>query len=123
LYAQANELAAKNGGENPLLINGNKVLLKSFEKVALGHTLTIQYDPGRIPFYAGSTLLVMALCGVFFFAHQRMWAVIEPDESGSRVFFGGNTNRNRPAFEGRFNLLVQSVIGGGGKHEPSHQTK
>jgi cytochrome c biogenesis protein ResB len=59
----------------------------------------------------------MALCGVFFFSHQRVWAVIEPDGKGSRVYFGGNTNRNRPAFEGRFNTLVQSVTGGGAKYE------
>jgi cytochrome c biogenesis protein len=112
-YAQAGEMAAKNGGENPLLIGGHKVLLRSFEKVALGHTLTVQYDPGRIPVYVGFTLLCISLCGVFFFAHQRVWAVIEPGEKGSRVFMGGNTNRNRPAFEGRFNMLVQSVFGGG----------
>lgn len=112
LYSQASGLAAQKGIDNPLLIQGNKLLLKSFEKVALGHTLSIQYDPGRIPVYIGFTLLVLALCGVFFFSHQRMWAVIEPHENGSKVFYGGNTNRNRPAFEGRFNLLVRAVNGG-----------
>jgi cytochrome c biogenesis protein ResB len=100
-----------DAGEDPLLVNGYKVLLKDFEKVGLAHTLTVQYDPGRIPFYAGSMLLVLSLCGVFFFSHQRVWAVIEQDGDGSRIHFGGNTNRNRPAFEGRFNLLVQSVVG------------
>jgi cytochrome c biogenesis protein ResB len=102
---------ARGGEESPLLVNGYKVLLKDFEKVALAHTLAVQYDPGRIPFYFGSMLLVLSLCGVFFFSHQRAWAVIERDGDGSRVHFGGNTNRNRPAFEGRFNSLVQSVIG------------
>ncbi|HKG22998.1 MAG TPA: cytochrome c biogenesis protein ResB [Blastocatellia bacterium] len=89
-----------------------RVLLKSFEKVALSHTLTVQYDPGRAPVYAGFLLLTLSLCAVFFFAHQRVWAVIEPCGNGSRAHFGGNTNRNRPAFEGRFNSLVQSVSGG-----------
>lgn len=117
LLGKANERAEKEGVDNKLLVNGNKVLLKDFEKVSYTHTLTIQYDPGRIPVYIGFTLLVMALCGVFFFSHQRMWAVIEPDGKGSRVYFGGNTNRNRPAFEGRFNTLVQSVTGGGSKYE------
>ena len=83
-----------------------------FEKVALSHTLTIQYDPGRTPVYIGFVLLVISLCGVFFFSHQRVWAVIEPDGRQSKVYFGGNTNRNRPAFEGRFDFLMQSVIGG-----------
>jgi cytochrome c biogenesis protein len=105
---------SKGGDEDikRILVNGNKVVLKDFEKVALTHTLTIQYDPGRTPVYLGFTLLVMALCGVFFFSHQRVWAVIEPDGNGSKIYFGGNTNRNRPAFEGRFNSLVQSVTGG-----------
>lgn len=110
--SKANEKIGKEGGENPLLVNGNKIILRDFEKVSLTHTLTVQYDPGRTPVYIGFTLLVMALCGVFFFSHQRVWAVIEPNGSGSKIYFGGNTNRNRPAFEGRFNSLVQSVTGG-----------
>jgi len=109
---KANEKVGKEGGENPLLVNGNKTILRDFEKVSLTHTLTIQYDPGRTPVYIGFTLLVMALCGVFFFSHQRVWAVIEPIGKGSKIYFGGNTNRNRPAFEGRFNSLVQSATGG-----------
>ena len=108
---KANDKVGKDG-ENPLLVSGNKIILRDFEKVSLTHTLTIQYDPGRTPVYLGFTLLVMALCGVFFFSHQRVWAVIEPNGKGSKIHFGGNTNRNRPAFEGRFNLLVQSVTGG-----------
>ena len=109
---KASEKVGKEGGENPLLVNGNKIILRDFEKVSLTHTLTIQYDPGRTPVYMGFTLLVMALCGVFFFSHQRVWAVVEPNGKGSKIYFGGNTNRNRPAFEGRFNSLVQSVTGG-----------
>ncbi|HLF82798.1 MAG TPA: cytochrome c biogenesis protein ResB [Blastocatellia bacterium] len=109
---KANDKVGKEGGENPLLVKGNKIILRDFEKVSLTHTLTIQYDPGRTPVYLGFTLLVMALCGVFFFSHQRVWAVIEPNGKGSKIYFGGNTNRNRPAFEGRFNSLVQSVTGG-----------
>jgi cytochrome c biogenesis protein len=102
----------KQTGENMLLVGGKKVILRDFEKVAMAHTLTVQYDPGRIPVYIGFTLLVIALCLVFFFSHQRVWAVIEPSGDGSKTYFGGNTNRNRPAFEGRFNSLVEAAIGG-----------
>ncbi|MEW6208755.1 MAG: cytochrome c biogenesis protein ResB [Acidobacteriota bacterium] len=100
----------KTTGENPLLVAGHKVVLRDFEKVGTAHILAVQYDPGRIPFYVGSTLLVGALLYVFFLSHQRVWAVIEPDGKGSKVYFGGNTNRNRPAFETRFNMLVESVV-------------
>jgi cytochrome c biogenesis protein ResB len=117
--SKANDKLSKDGGVNPLLVNGNKIILRDFEKVSSSHTLTIQYDPGRIPVYIGFTLLVLALCFVFFLSHQRVWAVIEPDGQGSNIYFGGNTNRNRPAFEGRFNLLVQSVTGRI-KHEQSN---
>lgn len=108
--SKAGEKLGKEG-ENPLLVNGYKIILRDFEKASTTHTLTIQYDPGRTPVYIGFTLLVLALCFVFFLSHQRVWAVIEPDGVGSKIYFGGNTNRNRPAFEGRFNLLVQSVTG------------
>lgn len=111
-FAFGPELAAKyyadmkEAGSEVLLVNGNKVLLKSFEKVGSSHTLAVQYDPGRIPVYIGFTALIIALCSVFFFSHQRVWAVIEPAERETKVYFGGNTNRNRPAFEERFNKLV-----------------
>ncbi len=94
-----------------------KILLKGFEKVATSHTLTIQYDPGRLPVYWGFGLLVVALSAVFFFSHQRIWAVVETEGRKSKIYFGGNTNRNRPTFEGRFNLLVKSAIERGEDNE------
>ncbi|HSE96749.1 MAG TPA: cytochrome c biogenesis protein ResB [Blastocatellia bacterium] len=100
----AGKPADKTGGEF--------FLLKDFEKVATSHTMTVQYDPGRTPVYAGFLLLTIALCAVFFFSHQRVWAVIEPAGNILRVHFGGNVNRNRPAFEGRFNSLVNSATEG-----------
>ena len=103
-----------SGNGNLVQVGGKsfEVILKNFEKVALGHILTVQYDPGRTSVYVGFTLLVLALCCVFFLSHQRVWAVIEPGGRGSKAYFGGNTNRNRPAFESRFNSLVEAVIGG-----------
>ena len=44
--------------------------------------------------------------------------VIEKAGEGSRVYFGGNTNRNKAGFEPRFNTLVEAVLGKrGGKDE------
>jgi cytochrome c biogenesis protein len=90
----------------------NDIILKNFEKVATSHTLTIQYDPGRMPVYLGFALLTVSLCSVFLFSHQRVWAVIEENGKRSRVYFGGNTSRNRSAFEDRFNSLVKTTFGG-----------
>ena len=102
-----------------LTVNGQTyiVLLRDFEKAALTHSLEVRRDPGQNPFYIGSMLLILALGCVFFFSHERVWAVVEPDGRGSKVYFGGNTNRNKPAFEGRYNSLVESVIGGGKNDE------
>jgi cytochrome c biogenesis protein len=111
LLARPDEMVDKETGENPLLVAGHKVILRDFEKVGSAHILAVQYDPGRVPFYVGSTLLVGALCFVFFMSHQRMWAVIEPEGRGAKVHFGGNANRNKPAFESRFNSLVEAIVG------------
>jgi hypothetical protein len=43
---------------------------------------------------------------VFFFSHQRVWAVIERSEQNYRITLGGHTNRNRLGFEDRFNKLI-----------------
>ncbi|HJQ27501.1 MAG TPA: cytochrome c biogenesis protein ResB [Blastocatellia bacterium] len=97
------------------MVAGHRVTLKSFEKVSQAHTLTVQYDPGRMPVYLGFGLLTLSLCMVFFYSHQRVWAVVEPDGKHTQIYFGGNTNRNRPAFEARFNSLVRAVVGGNAK--------
>lgn len=105
-------------------LGGTTIALKSFEKVGGSHTLSVQYDPwGAWTFYFGSVILIAALMSVFFFAHQRIWLVIEPDKDGVRkVFAGGHTNKNRPAFEKVFRD-VMAALGSptasqrGGAHE------
>jgi cytochrome c biogenesis protein len=85
--------------------------ISKFEKVGGSHTLAVQYDPwGAWSFYVGSVLLIAALFSVFFFAHQRIWFVIERDKEGTpRVFAGGHTNRNRPAFNRTFKDVVTAL--------------
>ena len=92
---------------------GYKYKLADFEKVPLQHVLALQKDPGRIPFYAGSTMLIGMLCAVFFFSHQRVWAVVEEGVEAGRceVALGGNTNRNKLGFEDRFKKLVKAISG------------
>ena len=100
-YAQA-----KSDAGRQLLASGNRILLRDFEKVGASHTLSVQYDPGRMPVYAGFVLLTLSLCGVFFFSHRRVWAVVEPADEGAKIYFGGDTNRGKPEFEKRFDALV-----------------
>jgi cytochrome c biogenesis protein len=94
-------------------VAGYKFELADFEKVGAAHILSVQKDPGTSVVYLGFVLLAMTLAGVFFFAHQRVWALIEKGGAGDyQIILGGNTNRNRLSFEDRFRRLVKVIRGG-----------
>jgi cytochrome c biogenesis protein len=101
-------------------VGGYTYRLIDFEKVPYMHALSIQHDPGATTVYIGFALLALTLISVFFFSHQRIWALVEEVKSGDyevskhgeyEVIIGGNTNRNRLAFEGRFKRLVNALSG------------
>ncbi|MDT5122985.1 MAG: cytochrome c biosis protein [Acidobacteriota bacterium] len=93
-------------------VGGYTYRLIDFERVPFMHALSIQHDPGSPVVYLGFLLLALTLVNVFFFSHQRIWALIEEKASGSyEVTMGGNTNRNRLAFEGRFKRLAKMISG------------
>jgi len=98
---------------------GYKYRLVDFEKVPNAHVLSIQYDPGATVVYVGFLLLGLTLSAVFFFSHQRVWALIEERGGAQQNFgaesfevtLGGNTNRNKLGFEDRFKRLVANISG------------
>ena len=93
-------------------VAGYTYLLIDFEKVADAHMLSIQNDPGANVVYVGFALLGLTLCAVFFFSHQRVWALIEPAAEGThKIILGGNTNRNKLNLEDRFKRLINSLGG------------
>jgi cytochrome c biogenesis protein len=93
-------------------VAGYKFRLVGFEKVAEAHTLAIQKDPGATVFYVGSAMLIATLVAVFFFSHQRVWAIVEERGAGRfAVVLGGNANRNAVAFGDRFKRLVAAITG------------
>jgi cytochrome c biogenesis protein len=86
--------------------------LVDFEKAPQAHILAIQNDPGATVVYVGFTLLGLTLCAVFFFSHDRVWALVEERGDGRfEVVAGGNTNRNQLGFEDRFWKLLAAVGG------------
>lgn len=108
VYAFAMELPS--GAPVGAPFGGYKYRLVDFEKVPIQHVLAIQKDPGKIPFYVGGLMLILALCAVFFFSHQRVWALVEERAGGGyEVVLGGNTNRNKLGFEDRFKKLVAAI--------------
>jgi cytochrome c biogenesis protein len=110
-YAFAMELP--EGAPVGAAVGGYKFRLVDFEKVPDAHILQIQKDPGKMPFYVGGGMLIATLFSVFFFSHQRIWAVIENGAKDGQfdVAIGGNTNRNKLGFEDRFRRLMQSITG------------
>ena len=91
-------------------VNGYRFRLADFERVGDAHILSVQKDPGASVVYLGFILLTLTLAAVFLFAHQRVWARIEPRGAGRfEVVIGGNTNRNKLGFEDRFRKLIEAV--------------
>jgi len=86
--------------------------LMDFEKAPKAHVLAVQKDPGSTVVYFGFTLLGLTLFSVFFFSHDRVWAIVEEKGDGAfEVVVGGNTNRNHLGFGDRFKRLVASIGG------------
>jgi cytochrome c biogenesis protein len=93
-------------------VGGYTYRLLDFEKAPYAHILSIQHDPGMNTVYLGFFLLPATLCAVFFFSHQRVWALIEPKAGNNfEVVLGGNTNRNKLGFEDRFKRLTNVLSG------------
>ena len=93
-------------------VAGYTFRLVDFEKVPEGHVLSVQRDPGATVVYVGFILLGLTLCAVFFFSHQRVWALIEERGQGRcEVVLGGNTNRNKLGFEDRFKRIAAALGG------------
>jgi len=86
--------------------------LVDFEKAPRAHILSVQRDPGATIVYVGFVLLGLTLSAVFFFSHERVWAVVEEKGEGRfEVVAGGNTNRNHLGFGDRFKKLVAALGG------------
>jgi cytochrome c biogenesis protein len=79
----------------------------------LGHFtgLQVSHEPGQWAVWSGVLLMGVGLTFVFYVVHIRFWAVpVRDPRTGKLVLWiGGSANRNRDAFEQRFNDLVAKV--------------
>jgi cytochrome c biogenesis protein ResB len=107
-----NPVMAENAPFAKQPVAGYTFRLVDFEKVPKAHILSIQKDPGSTIVYVGFTLLGLTLCAVFFFSHQRVWALVEERGGGEfEAVIGGNTSRNQLGFADRFRRMVEAVGG------------
>ena len=76
----------------------------------LGHFtgLQVSHEPGQWGVWSGVVLLGVGLAFVFYVVHMRFWAipVHDPKTGKYSLWIGGTANRNRDAFEQRFDKLV-----------------
>ncbi len=79
----------------------------------MGHFtgLQVSHEPGQWAVWSGVVLIAVGLAFVFYVVHMRFWAVpvCDPKTGKCSLWIGGTANRNRDAFEERFNDLVESV--------------
>ena len=109
-YAFGPQMANIPVAKNP--VAGYTYRLIDFEKVSDQHILSVQRDPGANVVYVGFVLLFLTLVSVFFFSHQRVWAVVEEtSENNCSVVLGGTTNRSQTAFDEKFKRFVNNLRG------------
>jgi cytochrome c biogenesis protein len=76
----------------------------------MGHFtgLQVSHEPGQWGVWSGVVLMGIGLAFVFYVVHMRFWVVpvCDPKTGKRSLWFGGTANRNRDAFEQRFNNLV-----------------
>jgi cytochrome c biogenesis protein len=79
----------------------------------MGHFtgLQVSHEPGQWGVWSGVVLMGIGLAFVFYVVHMRFWVVPvrDPKTGKNSLWIGGTANRNRDAFEQRFNDLVALV--------------
>jgi cytochrome c biogenesis protein len=73
--------------------------------------LQVSHEPGQWGVWSGVVLMGVGLAFVFYVVHMRFWVVPVHDAKTGKysLWIGGSANRNRDAFEQRFNDLVVLV--------------
>lgn len=79
----------------------------------MGHYtgLQVSHEPGQWAVWSGVVLMGIGLAFVFYVVHMRFWVVpvCDAKKGTCSLWIGGSANRNRDAFERRFNDLVAAV--------------
>jgi len=73
--------------------------------------LQVSHEPGQWGVWSGVVLMGIGLAFVFYVVHMRFWMVPVRDAKTGKLslWIGGTANRNRDAFDQRFNDLVAAV--------------
>ncbi|ATX80923.1 Cytochrome c biogenesis protein ResB [Mariprofundus ferrinatatus] len=83
-------------------------MLEDFEHVYYTG-LQLAKDPGMNVVWAGSAILVIGLCIMFYVPHRKLWLVIRQNGDATEVQLAGNTNRNMMSFKQTFHDLFTKL--------------
>jgi cytochrome c biogenesis protein len=100
---QGKPVREPSGGDSPLF---------SFDGLAtrMFTGLQVARDPGVNVVWLGCALMVIGIVMAFFMSHQRVWLRLAPGADGRvTVALAGSANRNRLAFEKKFERIVSGV--------------
>jgi cytochrome c biogenesis protein len=79
----------------------------------MGHFtgLQVSHEPGQWGVWSGVVLMGIGLAFVFYVVHMRFWVVPVCDSTTGKysLWIGGSANRNKDAFDQRFNDLVGAI--------------
>jgi cytochrome c biogenesis protein len=106
-----------HNAESPYSFEAKDLQLGSFTG------LQVSYEPGQWAVWAGCILMGIGLVIAFYLVHVRIWAVPTRDARGQlALWFGGTCNKNREAFQQKFELLTEKLEQELAK-EPKSQSK
>ena len=72
--------------------------------------LEVSHEPGQWGVWGGVILMGFGLVVVFYLVHTRIWVVPVRDAAGNlQLWIGGTANKNKDAFEQRFNDVVKQI--------------
>jgi cytochrome c biogenesis protein len=93
-----------HNAESPYLFEPKDLQLASFTG------LQVSYEPGQWAVWAGCILMGLGLVTAFYLVHVRVWVVPTHDARGQMVlWFGGACNKNREAFQLKFELMAEKL--------------
>ena len=102
-FPQLDEIA--DNSKSPYLLEATDLKMGHFTGLQVSH------EPGQWGVWSGVALMGIGLAFVFYVVHMRFWAVPVRDAKTGKLllWIGGSANRNRDAFEQRFEELVAAV--------------
>ncbi|MFP3869776.1 MAG: cytochrome c biogenesis protein ResB [Syntrophobacteria bacterium] len=71
--------------------------------------LQVKKDPGVWVIYLGFCLILVSLIVALYISHRRVWLVLRPGSSGSRVLLAGNASKHPLAFQRELEQLIQEI--------------